>query len=64
MRRIIGYNGKTLQELRLVFHCSNCGCDFEADYDDYYKVNHPTADTYIWCCYCPSCTAIARIDTI
>ena len=36
MKKILGYNGKTLEELKVIFHCNKCGCDFEADYGDYY----------------------------
>lgn len=50
MKRIIGYNGKTLEELKVVFHCKNCGCDFEADYKEY---NDGCTTTPTWCSYCP-----------
>ena len=49
MKKILGYNGKTLEELKVIFHCDKCGCDFEADYGDYYD--------YVsnWGSYCPKC---------
>lgn len=52
MKRIIGYNGKTLEELIVVFHCKECGCDFEANYSEYTK-GFTVAPT--WCSYCPNC---------
>lgn len=59
MKRIIGYNGKTLEELVVVFHCSKCGCDFEADHGEYSKggTRNPT-----WCSYCPSCHKQVFVD--
>lgn len=59
MKRIIGYNGKTLEELVVVFHCSKCGCDFEADHGEYCKggTRNPT-----WCSYCPSCHKQVFVD--
>ena len=52
MKKIIGYNGKTLEELKIIFHCSTCGCDFEAEYGDY--VECPEA-AYSYSSYCPKC---------
>jgi hypothetical protein len=52
MKKIIGYNGKTLEELKIIFHCTKCGCDFEAEYGDYDEC-HESA--YSHSSYCPKC---------
>ena len=31
---ILGYNGKTPAQLKKIFHCEHCGCDFVANYND------------------------------
>ena len=59
MKRIIGYNGKTLEELKVIFHCKNCGCDFEADYKEY---NDGCTATPTWCSYCPNCNKQVYVD--
>ena len=58
MKKIIGYNGKTLEELIVVFHCEECGCDFEADYGDYFK---GFTATPTWCSFCPKCQKPAYV---
>lgn len=59
MKRIIGYNGKTLEELVVVFHCKECGCDFEADYGEYTK---GFTATPTWQSYCPNCHKMVLVD--
>ena len=59
MKRILGYNGKTLEELKVVFHCKKCGCDFEADYKEY---SEGCTATPTWCSYCPNCNWQVLVD--
>ena len=58
MKKIIGFNGKTLDELKVVFHCKHCGCDFEADYRDYHEGNKKNT----WHSYCPHCDRMVITD--
>lgn len=55
MKKILGYNGKTLEELKIIFHCPKCGCDFEAEYGDYTEgcTTEPS-----WSTHCPKCGSL------
>lgn len=48
--KIIGYNGKTIEQLKKRFHCNDCGCDFIAEYNEYININND----YLICC-CSNC---------
>ena len=55
MKKILGYHGKTLEELIVIFHCRKCGCDFEAGHGDY---NEGATAIPSWSTHCPSCGAL------
>lgn len=40
------------------FLCRKCGCEFEADYDEYFKIWEEMIP--IFECDCPECRAVAR----
>lgn len=57
--KILGYNGKTLEELRVKFHCNRCGCDFIAEYGEYWDSHYETPYSFEKIInhniYCPHC---------